>query len=482
MNFFISFFFALLHILKGGMKMKGKFTTHSARIAFGSLLFLLGATSLFLVNSSKILHVLIVALFLCQAVICYVNKEKKHHFYIALVFTFLEVAFLFHYRYIFLCVNAFISITFGFLIVMIHVVSLYQNRMKALQTKFEKALAVIEAITLSVFASAILIIVAFLMVIAVKPSVGIHLLIDPINSYQPLHKSTSTKLGDGTLYINDVPYGKTYPRSFLDMYMSPNPSTSKPTFIYVHGGGFIQGDKTMGNPYAKDESGSPYYYFLPFTQKGFNVVSINYAFAPEYPYPTALIQLSEAVTFLTNHADEYGLDMNNVVIGGNSAGGQIVGQFALIQTNQKYAEQIHIKPVLSNHSIKTVILNSALLEPATFDESTDSWTFDYQLSVVGRAYWGNDFETNGLAKEASIIKYVTKDYPPVFMTDGNTASFYKQAQVFNQKLNQLGIEHKFNFYEKKQAVLTHSYETMLNTEYAYQNMSEMFSFLNQQVH
>lgn len=455
-------------------------------IFLGSLLFILGTSSLLFVNSWMTLHSFLLVLFIATFIVGLLDRQisklRKVIASIGLMFALSEIVFLFHYHYILLCINAFASILIGSLLVISQAFFHYKNLLKKSQNKYQKAIAIIESIFITALGIGVLSFVFMVMLIAVKPSIGIGLLIENRNSYEPLHEPDSTALDDGTVYINDIQYGDTYPRSFLDIYISNHElADSKPTYIYVHGGGFVQGDKTMGNPHAKDNTGSPYYYFLPFMERGYNVVSINYAFSPEYTYPIPIFQLSEAIEFLNKHADEYGLDMTKVIIGGNSAGGHIAGQFALIQTSKEYSQKIEIEPVMNKDFIKAVVLNSALLEPNKFDESIDSWSFDYQLSVVGRAYWGNDFETNASAKEANIIEHLTNEYPPVFITDGNTASFYEQAKALDKKLDELGVEHVFNFYEKNEAILTHSYETAMTTKHAFQNMDMMFEFLETQL-
>ncbi|MCJ7842830.1 alpha/beta hydrolase [Lederbergia sp. NSJ-179] len=190
--------------------------------------------------------------------------------------------------------------------------------------------------------------------------------------------------------------------------------------------------------------------------------------------------MSEAIEFLKVHADEYGIDMERVMLGGSSAGGQIIGQFAMAQTDREYAKELNIQPVMEEDSIKGVIFNSALFEPAKFAQSKDSWLKDYLRSIYGRAYWGNDYETNQYTKQADLVKNVTTNYPPVFISDGNTASFYKQANAFDKRLDQLGIEHQFNYYGKEVASLPHGYEVTFDSNYAQKNMKKMLQFVAEQ--
>jgi len=441
-----------------------------------------GALSLIFINHWRLLHFILMTLFVAQVVLSHKIKDRmsypKLFGSLGMIFVLSEVIFLVHYNYSLFCFNAFGSIILGWFWIVAYAISHYKFQLVNADAKSLKHIVVIEATAITLFGMGLAFIIFFLMAIAVKPSVGIDLLVKNANSYEPIQHPSTKEIDGGTIYWNDIQYGIAYPRSFLDIYVSnENNSSPKPTFIYIHGGGFIQGDKAMGDPYAGN-MGSDYY--LPFIDRGYNVVAINYAFAPEYQYPTPVLQMSEAVEFLKSNADKYGLNMNEVFIGGNSAGGHIAGQFALIQSSNEYASEVNIEPVLSKNSLKAVILNSALLEPSEFDVSGD-WTFDYQLSVVARAYWGCDFKTNQYTRKASIIQHVKKDYPPVYITDGNTGSFYKQAKLFAEKLEEAGMIYELSFYEKEEAVLTHSYETALDTPQAIENMEKMFDFMENQL-
>jgi len=67
-------------------------------------------------------------------------------------------------------------------------------------------------------------------------------------------------------------------------------------------------------------------------------------------------------------------------------------------------------------------------------------------NLCGRSEWGNDYETSKTAENASIIGNVTNDYPPIYISDGNTVSFYNQAIAFDKELTAMGHFHVFNFY------------------------------------
>ena len=141
----------------------------------------------------------------------------------------------------------------------------------------------------------------------------------PINSFEPFNEPDSTIREDGSLYVNDIKYGDEYANSYLDItYPSEDISVDRPTIIYFHGGGYFGGDKSMGDPLAVDDDIN--FLFNEIVKNGYNFVNVNYALVPDYHFPVPLIQMNQAINFLVENDEKYGLNMDNVVIFGQSAG------------------------------------------------------------------------------------------------------------------------------------------------------------------
>ena len=66
-----------------------------------------------------------------------------------------------------------------------------------------------------------------------------------------------------------------------------------------------------------------------FAAMGFAVFSINYRLAPAHPFPAALEDSALALTWLVEHADEYGADLDRLVYAGESAGANLVSGLTL---------------------------------------------------------------------------------------------------------------------------------------------------------
>src|SRR4051794_929319 len=73
----------------------------------------------------------------------------------------------------------------------------------------------------------------------------------------------------------DIEYGKLeYVPLLMDAYVLDGPGPF-PTIVYVHGGGFVAGDKKS----------LPKPLFDLLQSAGFNWFSVNYRLAPKYPFP-----------------------------------------------------------------------------------------------------------------------------------------------------------------------------------------------------
>ncbi len=98
----------------------------------------------------------------------------------------------------------------------------------------------------------------------------------------------------------------------LDIIAPRDTSLPLPTLMYIHGGGWVGGDKD--NSYLR---------FLPYLEMGFAVVNVEYRFASTALAPAAVEDCRCALRWLINHAEEYGFDKNRIVVSGHSAGGHL---------------------------------------------------------------------------------------------------------------------------------------------------------------
>jgi arylformamidase len=107
----------------------------------------------------------------------------------------------------------------------------------------------------------------------------------------------------------------------LDVYVADPLEAHSPVMVWVHGGGFIMGDKAS----SKDLASKPEY----FTSKlGYILVSVNYRLIPEGKYPTNTQDLADALVWVHKNIADFGGDPNQIFLMGHSAGAQLVAQVA----------------------------------------------------------------------------------------------------------------------------------------------------------
>ncbi len=87
-----------------------------------------------------------------------------------------------------------------------------------------------------------------------------------------------------------------------------------PAAIWVHGGGFVSGDK---QPY-------PLSILQPLADAGYAWFSVNYRLAPQYPFPAQTDDVESAVEYIRIHASQFKVDPERLVLIGASAGGHLV--------------------------------------------------------------------------------------------------------------------------------------------------------------
>jgi acetyl esterase/lipase len=98
----------------------------------------------------------------------------------------------------------------------------------------------------------------------------------------------------------------------LDLLRPAGASAPLPTVLWIHGGGWFSGSRT---PIPSGPAG--------LCSRGYAVASVDYRFAPAWPWPTQLHDVKGAVRWLRAHAAVYGLDADRFGAWGASAGGHL---------------------------------------------------------------------------------------------------------------------------------------------------------------
>ncbi|MDF9547855.1 alpha/beta hydrolase, partial [Bacillus cereus] len=74
----------------------------------------------------------------------------------------------------------------------------------------------------------------------------------------------------------------------------------------------------------------------------------------------------------------------------------------------------------------------------------------------------------------------TKDYPPTFITDGNTASFENQAKALASELESKRVPTEKLFFDRNiSGELAHEFQFKMNTPAGRETFNKVLEFLNE---
>lgn len=190
-------------------------------------------------------------------------------------------------------------------------------------------------------------------------------------------------------------------RHKLDLYV-PVGAKNWPVIIYIHGGAWKQGSKTLYIGLART-----------FGRHGIGVAVINYRLSPKVKHPGHIEDVAKAFAWVKANVAKHGGDPENITIMGHSAGGHLA---ALLGTDPSYlkAEKLSlsdIRGVISVSGVYQIEPGAELYLPA-FGAEADS------------------------CRKASPMTYVKEKLPPFLIAyaSNDYTTFDKMAIDFHEKL------------------------------------------------
>ena len=211
----------------------------------------------------------------------------------------------------------------------------------------------------------------------------------------------------------DVQYG-TLEQQKLDVYYPEEGSGPFPVIFYVHGGGWVMGDKHSGAINC----------IISAVKSGYVVVSVDYRLAPETKFPENFYDIKTAVRWARANAKEYGFDPDKFAMTGDSAGGYFTLMAAVCGSNPAMEGEKYGYPGVSSE------IQAACDYYGPVD-MTCEWDVYYKDSgvkcmpskVEGQpSFEEQEFCSVSAPSLAPLIcpdSYVHKDMPPVLILHGH---------------------------------------------------------------
>ncbi|MDF1823684.1 MAG: alpha/beta hydrolase [Verrucomicrobiales bacterium] len=207
----------------------------------------------------------------------------------------------------------------------------------------------------------------------------------------------------------EVKYGEHEKQAF-DLWLVPGATEPTPLILFIHGGGFRSGDKSLVAPSFLEKC----------LEAGVAFAAINYRLSDVGPYPMMMEDCARGLQTIRHRASEWNLDTEKVAAYGGSAG---AGISLWLGFHEDLANEESEDPV-SRESTRVVAV-ATMNGQSTYDLNDFREWFEVPDLQPGPALpafydvqsdsdWGSERVTQ-LMKDASSINHLTKDDVPVYM-------------------------------------------------------------------
>ena len=210
---------------------------------------------------------------------------------------------------------------------------------------------------------------------------------------------------------------------FLDSSIEMRPNEKRPVILMCPGGGYEMTSDREAEPMA-----------MQFLAMGYHVAILRYSVCP-VRYPAALLQVAESVLYLKEHADEYHIDPEKIVVQGCCAGGHLAANYG-IAWNSPFLTKLM---GMENDPEQLCVAGLLLCYPViTSGEKAHEESF--------RNLLGEQYEEK--KEELSLENQVTPDTPPTFLwhTATDETVPVENSLYFFQACLQQGVSAELHIY------------------------------------
>lgn len=223
---------------------------------------------------------------------------------------------------------------------------------------------------------------------------------------------------DGIKEINNIPYTDDDNKYHLiDLYYPENTTEQLPVIIDIHGGGWMYGDKELNKIFC-----------LNLAKRGFAVFNISYRLVPDVTVNEQLYDCGLALKWIGENGKNYSVcDMNNIMLVGDSAGGQLAVYSALIMSSKQLRQIFHVDDYNMELTTLTLISPVAYMNKPVF-------------GLYTKKMWGKNYKKNETYRYMNLDSMLKAGkLPPTFLVTSSgdsvahkqTLTAYKDIKIYN---------------------------------------------------
>ena len=260
--------------------------------------------------------------------------------------------------------------------------------------------------------------------------------------------------------VENVSYGSCDKWHLLDLYRPKDAEGKLPVLLNIHGGAWVYGDKKVYAPYC-----------MYLAAQGFAVVNASYRLAPKHTFPAPLEDVGSIMEWVVTNAKEYRLDPSNLFLVGDSAGAHLATAYTAIQLNQEYAKAFPGIKVSKKLVPKALVLNCGVFDMEGEVKRRGTLLTPFLTDILGAK------PTVSSIKKMSPVRYITPDFPPVYLATSNGDFLRKHSHRLKEVLEQKQIDFVFKEYGNNKKTQGHVFHLNLKNKVGQTCNQEQIKFV-----
>ena len=211
-------------------------------------------------------------------------------------------------------------------------------------------------------------------------------------------------------------------RVYRPVGSAPGSPEPVPVVVFAHGGGFVFGDLDSHGDFCRRMCRG----------LGAVVVAVHYRLSPEHRYPAALHDVHTVARWVTDRADELGVDPSRLMLAGDSAGGNLAACAAVLARDT------------GGPAVRAQLLIYPMTVPEHRGDSYRRFGEGYANTAAATDWYWEQYLPAGSSGEPSpYLSPVTADLAglaPVVMISAECDPLHDDAEVYAGALERAGVQ------------------------------------------